>query len=165
MSKRALILLTVVSLVLLQVSPAFAVSSISNGYWKSRTYYSGGNWGSFQTRTRYDHIAGLPTNPYTSDYYSELNYRHFNKPNITGYSGVSPSFSYRADGKKTGGDPAWYYYSGIFWVFMPLTAYVNFDAQAKTSGYTAGWKRSGHGQLNYTLASSGADAYIYTYHY
>lgn len=165
LKKKIFFIMAIVgSMMLSNALPVFAVSSVSNSYWKSKTYFSTGSKGSFRSKTGYGHVAGLPLNPYTSDFYTELNYRHFNQPNITAYSGIPyKSFSYKSSGSKTGGDSAWYYNSGSFWVWLPFTAYLSFDAYAKSA--SAGWERSGHGQYNRPWVSYGPDAYIYTYHY
>lgn len=163
MRKKMIVAAFVIALMLTQAAPALALSSISNSFSTSRTYWNTGNSGTFHSQTNYGQV-GL-YNPYTSDYYTALNYRHFNQPTVTGWSGFGskPAFGYITSSPKTGGDPAWRYNSGTFWVFSGVTKYINFSSTAKSA--SRGWKKSAHGQYNIPMVSYGPDAILNTYHY
>lgn len=151
-------------MLLASTMPALAVSRITNTYSASDYSISTGQVVSFSAKSSYEWII-IP-NPYPSNFYTEVNYRHFGTPStITRSNLPSKSWVYDTDGYFTGTDPSYYYYSGRSWILPTENSTLGFRATAKSAA-SGNRRRSGHGQntaLDGTISYGGA-AYIYTTH-
>jgi len=161
MRKTVLTFLMVTSLVLTSITPALAVSVITNRFSANDYTISTGQTIYFDANTTYS--WSIMPNPYTSSFFTEVNSNHFYKPSTYQSSGLpNPNnWIYKNDWGYV--KPSYYYYSGIFSVIPTVTKYLKFTAVAKSapSGSKYGHR---HGQIQNGWDSWGAPAWIYTTH-
>lgn len=163
--KKAVLSLMVFALLLSSALPAFAVSSITNRYHANDYSINTGQVITFKSESVYDNIGIGPIyNPYASDFYTIVNYDHFNKPSTFASSGLNSSNNWIYDNydSRIGGGKGWYYNSGVFWIYTPQTKYLRFTATAKSAS-SGSRKTHAHGQ-NHWSVSYGGRANIYTTH-
>jgi len=144
-------------------SPAYAVSDIDNFFTANDYSINTNQTINFYATTEFGHVAGLPTNPYPSNFLTEVNAYHFNKPNTTA-SAVIPnpnSWTYLSTGWVV--SPCWHYYSGTMWFWQSKTAYQYFTAVARSAPAGSG-RTSSHGQYWNGSDSVGPTAWVYTTH-
>lgn len=162
--RRKAILFSLIFAILLSSSlPAFAYSNIINSFSASDYTVNTGQTVNFSAKTVFSY-TGMP-NPYPSNFVTELNGYHFNRPSTYQSSGLaSPNnWGYFNPGIFT--TPAYRYSSGKFWILPVQTKYLRFSSTAKSA--PGGSKRS-HRQgqsteLNWDI-SYGSPAWITTTH-
>lgn len=161
---RKVLLLAFVMTLLLAATPAYAVSSITNYFSASDYSVSTGQSIKIYPKTVAGHMAGIPTNPYPTNFMAEVRATHFNKPVPYSTSGLPnpSSWAYVSTGDYV--SPSYHYYSGELWVFTPRTLYNYCNATIKSASAGSRYG-SRHGQrIAGTGASYGDAVWIYTTH-
>lgn len=161
MRKLILTCVLTVSVLLVSVAPALAVSVITNTFSANDYSISTGQTIYFHARTTYG--WSIMPNPYTSSFFTEVNSRHFGKPSTYQSSGLNNpnNWQYADPGRFV--SPSWYYYSGIFSVIPTVTKYLKFTAVAKSAPAGSRYGHR-HGQYQNGLDSYGGPAWIFTTH-
>lgn len=161
-SKLAVLILALVML-LSQAVPALAVSVISNSISANDLSISTNQTVNFTAKTIFGWSA-MP-NPYSSNFVTEMNAYHFNRPVTYQSAGLNNpgAWNYYNPGIFT--SPTYRYYSGWLWIQPTQTKYLKYTAVAKsaTSGSRRGHRHGQSTELNWDI-SYGGPAWIYTTH-
>lgn len=163
MKRKLVILVIASSLLMLQIAPAFAISVISNTFSANDYTINTNQTISFHAKTVYGWTV-IP-NPYSSNFVTEVNAYHFNRPQTYESSGLNNPNNWVYDNSALFTSPAYRYYSGRLWIIPTQTKYLKFTAVAKSapSGSRRGHRHGQSTELNWDI-SYGSPAWIYTTH-
>ncbi len=163
MRRKLIVLVTASILLVTQVSSAYAISVITNTLSANDYTINTNQTISFHARTVYG--WSVMPNPYSSNFVTEVNAYHFNRPQTYESSGLENpnSWGYFNPGIFT--SPAYRYYSGWLWIVPTQTKYLKFTALAKAaaSGSRRGHRHGQSTELNWDI-SWGDPAWVYTTH-
>lgn len=161
--KRIILTLMIFTMLFASALPAFAISSISNSLAISDYSVNTGQSVNFSAKTVFSY--NLMPNPYSSNFVTEINAYHFNRPSTYQSAGlINPNgWVYSNPGIFT--SPTYRYYSGKLWIAPTDTKYLRFSSTAKSAatGSRRSHRQGQSTELDWGI-SYGSPAWVTTTH-